>query len=179
VGELDGFAALVASLDPAMAIVTTVLGDQRAGCLIGFHAQCSIEPPRYVVWLSKANHTYRVSLLAPRFAVHFLDEADRDLAALFGGSSGDDVDKLSLCDWHPGPQGVPLLDQVPNRVIGTRRAVLDEGSDHVCLVIELDHVDHADRAPPFRPLRLSMVDDIEPGHGAEDRPEPAEERARA
>ncbi len=54
--------------------------------------------------------------------------------------------------------------------------MLDEGSDHVCLVIELDHVD---QAPPFRPLRLSMVDDIEPGHDAEDRPEPAEERASA
>jgi len=54
--------------------------------------------------------------------------------------------------------------------------VLDEGSDHVCLVVKLDHVD---RASPFRPLRLSMVDEIEPGHGAEDRPEPAEERARA
>ena len=174
-GALDGFGELMANLDPAMAIVTTVLGDQRAGCLVGFHAQCSIDPPRYVVWLSKANHTYRVGLLAPRFAVHFLGEADRDLAELFGGTSGDDVDKLSRCDWHPGPDGVPLLDRVPNRLIGRRGAELDEGSDHVCLVIELDHVDRG--PPPLRPLRLSMVDDIEPGHGAGDRPVPAEERS--
>lgn len=174
-GELDGLAALTASLDPPMAIVTTVLGEQRAGCLVGFHAQCSIDPPRYVVWLSKANHTYRVGLLAPRFAVHFLAEGDRALAELFGGLSGDEVDKFSRCDWQPGPDGVPLLDRVANRLIGTRGAVLDEGSDHVCLVVELDHVD---QIGPFRPLRLSMVDDIEPGHGAEDRPLPAEERSR-
>ena len=30
-----------------MVVVTTAQGDERAGCLVGFHAQSSIEPPRY------------------------------------------------------------------------------------------------------------------------------------
>src|SRR3954451_14252328 len=98
-----------------MAIVTTVSGGERAGCLVGFHAQCSIDPPRYVVWLSKANHTYRIALLAGHMAVPFLDEADHDLAELFGGSTGDEVDKLARCDWEGGPDGVPLLERCPNR----------------------------------------------------------------
>lgn len=173
---VDDFAELVSSLDPAMAVVTTVSGEERAGCLLGFHAQCSIDPPRYVIWLSKANHTFRVGLQARRFALHFLSEDDRDLAELFGGTSGDDVDKLSRCPWHPGPDGVPLLDAVPNRLVATRGAVLDEGSDHVCIVLEPDHVDVA---TPFRPMRLSMVTDITPGHHAEERPKPAEERSRS
>lgn len=171
---VDGFGELVANLDPPMAIVTTVSGDQRAGCLIGFHAQCSIEPPRYVIWLSKANHTLRVGLMASRFTVHFLSEGDHDLAEVFGGTSSDDIDKFSRCDWHEGPDGVPLLDRVPNRLIGLRGAVLDEGSDHICLVIEPDRVDVG---RPFRPLRLSMVGDITPGHEVEERPRPAEERS--
>jgi flavin reductase (DIM6/NTAB) family NADH-FMN oxidoreductase RutF len=169
----DAFADLVGHLDPPMIVVTTAAGGQRAGCLVGFHAQCSIEPPRYVVWLSKANHTLRVGLLAPRFAIHFLAADQHDVAELFGGTTGDEVDKFSRCSWTEGPDGVPLLEGFDHRIVGRRGAVLDDGSDHVCVVIEPDDV----RAEgPLRPLRLSDVNDITPGHQAEERPVPAEER---
>src|SRR3954468_10330921 len=115
----DGFDTLIAGLDPAMAIVTTVSDRERAGCLIGFHAQCSIDPPRYVVWLSKANHTFRVGLHAQRFAVHFLSEGDLETARLFGTTSGDEVDKFSRCDWTGGPDGVPVLADCPNHFVAT------------------------------------------------------------
>ena len=46
--------------------------DYRAGCLVGFHSQSSIDPRQYAVWLSKANHTYPVALRSELFAVHFL-----------------------------------------------------------------------------------------------------------
>jgi flavin reductase (DIM6/NTAB) family NADH-FMN oxidoreductase RutF len=173
-GHEDDFAALIASLDPAMAVVTTASDRERAGCLIGFHAQSSIEPPRYVVWLSKANHTFRVGLHARWFAVHFLSEDDIELARRFGTVSGDRVDTFADCSWEPGPDGLPLLADCPRRFVATRVALLDEGGDHVCVVLE-----PTDVAPgaPFRPLRLSHTDDLQPGHEAEERPEPATERA--
>ena len=59
-----GFDALMAQLDQPLVVVTTAAGDERAGCVVGFHVQCSIEPRRVAVWLSKANHTFRVSLFA-------------------------------------------------------------------------------------------------------------------
>ena len=58
------FDEVVASANGAMVVVTAAVGEDRAGCLVGFHNQTSIEPRRYTVWLSKANHTYRVALLA-------------------------------------------------------------------------------------------------------------------
>ena len=64
------FDELVGSLGPAMVVVTTAAGGLRAGCLVGFHSQCSIEPRRYAVWLSKLNETYRVAQRAEMFAVH-------------------------------------------------------------------------------------------------------------
>jgi flavin reductase (DIM6/NTAB) family NADH-FMN oxidoreductase RutF len=73
---MDDFARLIASLDPPMAVVTTASDRERAGCVVGFHAQSSIDPERYVVWLSKANHTFRVGVHARHFAVHFLGEDD-------------------------------------------------------------------------------------------------------
>ena len=169
-----GFDELVASVDPAMVIVTTVSGGERAGCLVGFHAQCSITPPRYVVWLSKANHTFRVGVHARHFAVHFLGEGSEDLPRLFGTVSGDTTDKFARCAWDPGDGGVPLLRECPTRFVAERVALLDEGSDHVCLVLSPTGVS----APaPFRPLRLSQVQHLEPGHESADRPKPAVERS--
>ena len=171
---MTAFDDLIAQLDPAMAVVTTVSGGERAGCLIGFHAQCSIEPPRHAVWLSKANHTFRVALHAQRFAVHFLSTEDLDTARLFGTNSGDDVDKFSQCAWRPGPDGVPLLDACPSHLVARRVAMLDEGSDHVCFVLE---VTDASTAASFQPLRLSQAQVLDPGHEAAERPKPATERA--
>jgi flavin reductase (DIM6/NTAB) family NADH-FMN oxidoreductase RutF len=170
----DTFGALVGGLDPAMAIVTTVSAGERAGCLVGFHAQCSIDPPRYAVWLSKANHTLRVALRARPFAVHFVPEDGMELARLFGTRSGDDVDKFAECAWDPGPDGVPLLRDCPARFAAERVTLLDDGSDHVCLVLA-----PTDAAAPagFRPLRFSQVEHLQPGHDAEERPQPPTARA--
>jgi len=170
----DAFPALMASLDPAMVVVTTASGDERAGCLVGFHGQASIDPHRYSVWLSKANHTYRVALRATHVGVHLLTEDDRELAAHFGTESGDDVDKFAGQAHDPGPGGVPLLTACPHRVVLRRTVLVDEGGDHVCLMGE--PVD-ATTTGPFRPLRLSQVDDLTPGHDAEERPAPPTERA--
>lgn len=174
----QGFSDLVAGTDTAMAVVTTVSAGggngERAGCLVGFHTQCSIDPPRYAVWLSKANHTYRVGLHAEHFAVHFLAEEDGELARLFGTESGDDTDKFAGCEWAPGAGGVPLLRGAPHRFEATRLTLLDDGGDHVCVVLAPTE---AGTPAPFRPLRLSRVSDLPPGHEAEERPEPATERA--
>jgi hypothetical protein len=78
----------------------------------------SMGPERYCVWLSKANHTYRVALRSTHLAVHFLTAADRGLAERFGYSGG-----------------------------------------------------------PFRPLRVSDVGHLVPGHGSTERPDPPTERA--
>ena len=79
--EDDVFDAMMASLDAPMAVVTTASRGERAGCLIGFQAQCSISPRRFAIWLSKANYTYRVGLHSDHYAVHWLTEDDHAIAA--------------------------------------------------------------------------------------------------
>ena len=58
---MAGADAFMDRLNPEMCVVTAASGTERSGCLVGFSAQCSIEPARYAVWLSKANHTYGVA----------------------------------------------------------------------------------------------------------------------
>ena len=100
----------MASLDAPMVVVTTAVAGERAGCLVGFHAQSAIDPQRYCLWLSKANHTYRVALRSTYLAVHFLTADDLDLAEHFGTRTGEDDDKFVDLATQDGPDGVPLLD---------------------------------------------------------------------
>ena len=172
--DRTAFDEIMRSLDAPMAVVTTASGGERAGCLIGFHAQSSIDPRRYCVWLSKANHTYRVGLLATHFAVHLLTDADRPLAELFGTLSGDEIDKFAHAEVVEGPEGVPMLDACPHRLVVRRTVLVDEGGDHACVVTEPVRAESTGR---FTPLRLSDVADLVPGHEVDERPHPATERA--
>jgi flavin reductase (DIM6/NTAB) family NADH-FMN oxidoreductase RutF len=159
------FDELMTRLDNPMVVVTTASGRVRAGCLVGFHTQCGIDPPAYAVWLSKANHTYRVGALSDTFAVHFLGSGDRDLAELFGATTGDATDKFARCDWERGPDGVPVLSEVRNRFVGRRVALFDSGADHVCLVLRPVEASAGEEGL----LWLGEVADLEAGHTAEER----------
>jgi flavin reductase (DIM6/NTAB) family NADH-FMN oxidoreductase RutF len=170
----EAFDDLAAGTDPAMIVVTTVAGDERGGCLVGFHCQSSIDPPRYSVWLSRANHTYRLALHSTHLGLHFLGEEHHDLAERFGTLSGDDTDKFAGLDVEAGPLGVPLLREVPGRLVVRRLTLLDEGGDHVCLTTEPVRTEGG---APSTPLRLSACRDLAPGHGAAERPSPPTERA--
>jgi flavin reductase (DIM6/NTAB) family NADH-FMN oxidoreductase RutF len=158
----DLFDELVSASDPSMVIVTTVADGHRSGCLVGFHTQCSIDPHRYAVWLSELNHTCRVGAAAEHFAVHWVPADRHDLAALFGGTTGDEVDKFARCDWTEGLGGVPLLDACPDRFIGRRVAWLDVDADHRCAILEPVAVERS--GTTSEPLRLGDTSDIDAGH---------------
>jgi flavin reductase (DIM6/NTAB) family NADH-FMN oxidoreductase RutF len=149
-----------------MVLVTTVAGDVHGGCLVGFHSQCSIEPSRYAVWLSKANRSFRVSVLAETFALHFLEERNRDLAELFGTVTGDEDDKFAHCEWKPGFRGVRLLDGCRAWITAERAALHDDGGDHACFVLApLETTAPSD----FVPLAFSSVRGLDAGHDPEER----------
>jgi flavin reductase (DIM6/NTAB) family NADH-FMN oxidoreductase RutF len=153
---------LAADLDYPMIIVTTTSRrGERAGCLVGFHTQCSIDPPRWAVFLSVANHTYRTALDADALAVHFPSGDDHDLAALFGSVTGDEADKFSRCEWTEGPHAVPLLTRCPVRFVGRVLDVVDHGGDHVCFILDPIVVEHPEGLDP---LTFQSTRDLEAGH---------------
>ena len=170
----DAFGAVSSSLDPPLIVVTAAEGRERAGCLVGFHCQASIEPLRYTVWLSKANHTYRVALRSTHLALHFLTAADLPLAERFGTLTGDRTDKFAGLPVSAGPGGVPVLAQCPHWLAARRITLLDDGGDHVCAVTEPVAVHSGGR---FEPLRLSHAAHLNPGHTPWERPSPPTERA--
>jgi flavin reductase (DIM6/NTAB) family NADH-FMN oxidoreductase RutF len=152
-----------ALLDYPMFVVTTRAEGERAGCLVGFATQASINPARFLVGLSNKNRTYRVARRAERLAVHVLDPSDRELAALFGTQTGDDVDKFERCTWTEGPGGVPLLSQALAWFTGPILGQHPVG-DHVAFLIEPDDGDT--RAKSAELLTFDDVRDLDAGHDA-------------
>lgn len=156
------FHKLVGDLDYSMFVVTTAEGGEPAGCLVGFASQTSIEPPRFLVCLSRNNRTYRVARTAELLAVHFVPREAGWLAELFGGSTGDEVDKFARCAWHPGPGGVPVVEACDNWFAGRVLDRVDLG-DHVGFLLEPVAAHRGHRGLQFEFHRAKR---IEPGHPA-------------
>ena len=132
----EAFQRIVADLDYPLLLVTVAAGGERSGCMVGFATQCSIHPPRYWVCISKANHTSKVAMRAESMVVHFPSAEERELAALFGEETGDEVDKFSRAAWEPGPDGVtPVLSGCRRWFAGRVLDRVDAG-DHTSHLLE-------------------------------------------
>ena len=159
------FFELTGSLDYPLFIVTAADGERREGCVIGFATQASFDPPRFLACLSRENRTYRFAQAhhVGALAVHLIPRAQAQLAELFGGQTGDEIDKFARCAWHPGPRGLPILDDCPTWFAGEVRERHDLG-DHVGFALEpfAAHYAPSEEIVCFQAVK----DAIEPGHPA-------------
>jgi flavin reductase (DIM6/NTAB) family NADH-FMN oxidoreductase RutF len=162
VGVAATFHALVGDLEYPMFIVTARAGDEPLGCLVGFATQTSIDPPRFAVCLSHSNRTYRRARDAELLGVHCVPAGADALAELFGGSTGDEVDKFAQAEWHDGPGGVPILDACPNWFVGRVVWRADAG-DHDAFLLEPVA---AQADPRTGELTFHRARRITPGHEA-------------
>lgn len=160
---VDAFNKLVSLLNYPMYVVTTQADGVAAGCLVGFASQTSINPPRFLIGLSTKNHTFRVAAGATHLGVHVFDNKHLDVVRLFGGQSGDTVNKFDQCHWHSGPAQTPILDDAAAWFAGR---ILDRFSlgDHVGHLLE-----PVGGSPPHELehwVSFGDVRDLEPGHEA-------------
>ena len=159
----NAFSAIVENLDYPMFVATTRgAGGERAGCLVGFATQASIDPQRFLVCISDKNRTYRVLEHADSLALHVVPEDADDVVELFGGETADETDKFERCEWREGPEGLPILARCPSwfagRILHRHRL-----GDHGGFLVE-PFAGEAGYTGPAYPF--SRAKRIEPGHEA-------------
>ena len=159
----DPIGDLVARANPPLYVVTTAAGGERAGCVVGFATQASIDPARFLVAISIENRTWRVAETATHLAVHVFGSERDDVVELFGGETGDEIDKFERCAWTAGPAGIPVLEGAEAWFVGRIIERFDLG-DHVGHLLE--PVSGGTSRAPASAVTLSDADDIEPGHPA-------------
>ncbi|WP_123028363.1 flavin reductase family protein [Mycolicibacterium stellerae] len=163
----EAFEEIVAALNYPMFVITTKGAtdddETAAGCLVGFASQTSINPPRFLVGLSKRNHTFRIAEHSTHLAVHVLSRKHLEIAQLFGSETGDEVDKFARCAWEAGPLGLPILTDASAWFVGRILERFDVG-DHVGHLLEPTDGDAADVSRDW--VSFADVRDLAPGHEA-------------
>lgn len=157
------FLKLAGGLDYPLFIVTASEGERREGCVIGFATQSSFSPARFLACLSRANRTFRLAQETDELVVHLVPHDRSDLAELFGGETGDEIDKFARCDWHAGPRELPILDGCQSWFAGEILERLDLG-DHMGLLLDPFAARHDEEAG--EELYFQRGKYIDPGHPA-------------
>lgn len=152
---------LTGILNASMLVVTTQAGGHLSGCLVGFATQVSIQPARFLVGLSQANHTFGVASRSEHLAIHVLSRRNLSLAKLFGGQTGDEINKFEHCSWHSGPEGMPILDDAQAWLVGKTLQRIDLG-DHTGYLLEPVEAWFAEETDDL--IHLCDVIEMEPGH---------------
>jgi flavin reductase (DIM6/NTAB) family NADH-FMN oxidoreductase RutF len=133
---------------------------ERSGCLVGFATQASIHPQRFLVCLSVKNHTFKLARGARVLVVHFVPQQAEELAVLFGGETGDQIDKFSRCQWREGPDGAPVLTDLEDWFAGEILERLDFGDHWGFVLAPIEGEAHRSGAS----LTFRHAKWIEPGH---------------
>ena len=119
-----------------------------------------MDPLHFLACISKQNATYLVARAAARLGVHAVPKAERELAALFGGETGDEIDKFARCKWIETTDGTPLLVACPSRFLGRVLERIDLG-DHLGMVIAVEETWHGHEVAHLTARDLAR---LEPGH---------------
>jgi flavin reductase (DIM6/NTAB) family NADH-FMN oxidoreductase RutF len=157
----ETFLKLAGTLDYPVFIVTASDGERREGCIIGFATQTSFDPPRFLACLSRANRTFDLAAEVDALAVHLVPRGATELVELFGGETGDEIDKFERCSWTAGPRGLPILDACSTWFAGAVCARHDLG-DHMGYLLE----PFAAHYEPGEVEYFQNVKDVDPGHPA-------------
>ncbi|HEY6625226.1 MAG TPA: flavin reductase family protein [Acidimicrobiales bacterium] len=160
---MDAAAAIAPMVDRSdypLFVVTVASADERSGCLVGFATQCSMRPPRYLVCISKDNHTWEVSRKSGSLALHLLGADQHDLASVFGEETGDTTDKFGQVAWTDGVTGSPVLSECAAWFEGSIIDRFDGGDHEACLVTPVagGYGTHPGE------FTVSDAGDLEPGH---------------
>jgi flavin reductase (DIM6/NTAB) family NADH-FMN oxidoreductase RutF len=154
--------AIAEAVDYPLYVVTTSADDELSGCLAGFVTQSSMTPVRYLVCISKVNHTFGVAERSNGLALHLLGADQSDDASLFGEETEDCTAKFDRVSWSPGHTGAPILGDCAAWVEGPIINGMSVG-DHQAFLIAVSGGGVGRRRGQFM---LHQASDFSPGHPA-------------
>ncbi len=122
--------------------VTVVTAAGPVGMTVSAFSSLSLDPPLILVSLAKSAATHDSVLAQDGFAVHILEDDQRELSTRFASP----VDRFDGLPWDEGPHGAPLLHGGVARLACAKHATAD-GGDHTILIGEVITASSTENAP--------------------------------
>jgi flavin reductase (DIM6/NTAB) family NADH-FMN oxidoreductase RutF len=144
------FRIVMGQFATGVTVVTTLDGDRPQGITVNALASVSLEPPEVMIALDRRRFIVPAVEAFGWYGVNILSERQSELSDCFAGA---DVrpgrDAFCGAAWHPGPQGVPLLDDVIATLVCRIVDRFDAG-DHRLYVARVESTSlAAPEAPPL------------------------------
>ncbi|KAB1660851.1 flavin reductase [Pseudoclavibacter sp. CFCC 13796] len=105
--DLNAFKGFNRKFVTGVTVVTAIdAAGQPRGLAANSYASVSVEPPLVLVCVQKTSSTYATLFGAKYLGINILSNGQRETVGTFAGKS---ADKFAGIDWHPAPQGSPMI----------------------------------------------------------------------
>jgi flavin reductase (DIM6/NTAB) family NADH-FMN oxidoreductase RutF len=144
------FRTVMGQFATGVTVVTTLDGDRPRGITVNALASVSLEPPEVMIALDRRRFIVPAVEASGWYGVNILGERQYELSDCFAGA---DVtpgrDAFCGAAWHPGTQGIPLLDDAIATLVCRIVDRFDAG-DHRLYVARVESTSlPAPEAPPL------------------------------
>lgn len=124
-------------------VVTTQDGGTPKGLAVNSYASVSLEPPLVMVCIQKTSSTYPALFAATHLGINILGTEQRETIATFASKA---PDKFAEVDWHPGPNGSPLIDNSPACLEAEIRERF-QAKTHTVFICRVRHAEVSEASP--------------------------------
>lgn len=125
-------------------VVTTQDGTGTArGLAVNAFASVSLEPPLVMVCVQKSSSTYPALFSSTHLGINILGSQQRETVATFASKT---PDKFATVDWHPAPEGSPLIDGSPASLEAEIRERF-QAKTHTVFICRVRHAEVSEADP--------------------------------
>lgn len=145
-----GFRDAMSRFASGVTILTGILPDGRpAGVTASAFTSVSLDPPLVSVCLDKATACLDAFIHGSHFAIHILNEGQKDLSNHFAQRS---LEKFATIDYRIGTCGCPVLEGCLAVIECVRTAVHDAG-DHFLIIGRVESLNTDEEGAPLLHFR--------------------------
>ena len=140
----EDFRSALGRFASGVTVVTTKdASGELHGITVSAFCSVSLQPPMVLICIEKTAGSHPEVKKSAIFVVNILCEGEADISELFASSRSE---KFDIVKWHPGIEGVPVLDGAL-ATLECRVKFSYHGGDHSIFVGEVEKVTAADGKP--------------------------------
>ncbi len=117
--------------------------NQPRGLVVSSYNSVSLDPPLVLFCVMKTSSTYPFLFRAKHVGINILSSEQHDTLQVFASKASD---KFAGLDWHPGPEGSPLIDRSA-AIIEVEIKERFQAMTHTVFIGRVHHAETSDDAP--------------------------------